>query len=144
MSKPNACQAECAMIDYWRRITFLVLTLIALTACGEAVSQAELVQATTPILETALPTPTPEPSATPRPTETATLAPTPQPSPTPQEPTITPTPDIPLGQVRDGPDTGAVEVWVGEWVAPPLDEGFDPSNIAVENNQIHYRSEGLT
>lgn len=132
------------MIDYWRRSTFLVLTLIALTACGEAVSQAELVQATTPILETALPTLTPETSATPRPTETATLVPTPQPSPTSQEPTITPTPDIPLGQVRDGPDAGAVEVWVGEWVTPPLDEGFDPANIVVENNQVHYRSEGLT
>jgi len=132
------------MIDHWRRSTFLVLTLIALTACGEVVSQAELVQATAPVLETALPTPTPEPSATPRPTETATLAPTPQPSPTPQEPTLTPTPDIPLGQVRENPETGAIEVWVGEWAKPPLADGFDPTHFVIEDDQVHYRSQGLT
>lgn len=132
------------MTDHWRRSTFLVLTLIALTACGEVVSQAELVQATAPVLETALPTPTPEPSATPRPTETATLAPTPQPSPTPQEPTLTPTPDIPLGQVRENPETGAIEVWVGEWAKPPLADGFDPTHLVIEDAQVHYRSDGLT
>ena len=134
----------CWMTKYWWQSTVALLAIFVLGACNDATSQTELEQVVSVSTASISPSPTLEPSATPLPTETATFTPTPQPSPTPQEPTITPTPDIPLGQVRDGPDTGAVEVWVGEWVTPPVAEGFDSAYVVVEDGNVNYRSPGLT
>jgi hypothetical protein len=48
------------------------------------------------------------------------------------------------GNTRENTITKQTEYYFGEWVTPPVVEGFDQAHIVLENNQIHYRSEGLT
>lgn len=49
-----------------------------------------------------------------------------------------------MGEIRTNAQTGQTEYFFDEWVTSPVKEGFDPAHIVLENNQIHYRSEGLT
>ncbi len=132
------------MTRHWRQCALLFFVLLVLAACSAVDSQEEMVEVGAISTALILPTPSPEPSATELPTETATITPSPRPSPTMGAATSTPQPEIQLGSTRKNPDDSSIEVWVGEWVTPPLAEGFDPAHIVLENNQVHYRSEGLT
>lgn len=132
------------MTRHWRQCALLFFVLLVLAACSVVDSQEEMVEVGAISTALILPTPSPEPSATELPTETATITPSPRPSPTMGAATSTPQPEIQLGSTRKNPDDSSIEVWVGEWVTPPLAEGFDAAHIVLENNQIHYRSEGLT